>query len=426
MMESQSFRQLLRIGRSFAELDSSELPKLPSPNSCIFKVPQKFRVQDEAAYKPEIIAIGPYNHIDKENPHSMEDHKTPFLHRQPSYTLPDLIKAVQEVKAQAIECYHDIRRDEVCDDDFVKMMILDDDFVEMMILDGCFILELLMRNADEVARADKNDPIFSSAWIRSSLQHDLILLENQIPYVVLLKLYSLTLEETRKAQASDELNKLVIRFFKSMLPHVRETRPGQAVSTASQGSQTDSSAQPRHILDLLRMNLLPKTTQREKAGNSPSWEFTSCITDLKEGGVYLKRGEVSDGLLDIQFNNGNLEIPSFYIDENTYVLLRNMIAFEQCDGKSTQITSYVLLLDNLINSETDVKILCNEGIINNVLGKNKELAQKISGMCKGVSISNFCYDGLCRECNLYVRKFWPRKKAILAGIVAGIVAWFYY
>ncbi|KAI3868155.1 hypothetical protein MKW92_016988 [Papaver armeniacum] len=382
------------------ELDEQvlQVKQLPSPNSCIFKVPQVLRVHDEAAYKPEIIAIGPYNNRMDKNLYSMEDHKIryykAFLSRLPILRSSDLVAAVEEVKFQAIECYHDIiRSDESVSDDFVKRMILD----------GCFILELLMRYDDEV---DKKDPIFSGTWIISSLQHDLVLLENQIPYIVLLKLYSLTLGISRKDQASDELNELVVCFFESMLPC-----PGETDSRTQQ--------QPRHILDLLRINLLPKTTQREKAGNCPSWEFTSCITDLKEGGVYLKRREVSDGLLDIQFNNGNLEIPSFCIDENTYVLLRNIIAFEQCDGKSThEITSYVLLLDNLMNSETDLKILCNEGIINNVLGNNKDVALKISGMCKGVGISKFCYDGLCSQCNLYIRKrkSWPRKRTILAGV----------
>ncbi|KAI3840866.1 hypothetical protein MKX03_009994 [Papaver bracteatum] len=367
--------------------------QLPSPDSCIFKVPQVLRVHDEAAYKPEIIAIGPYNRMDK-NLHSMEDHKIRYfkalLDRRPFIRSSDLVAAVEEVKFQAAECYHDI-----CS--------ASDDFVKTMVLDGCFILELLVRHADEVASAYKKDPIFSSTWILCSLQHDLILLENQIPYIVLLKLYSLTIAKYRKAQASDELNKLVVCFFQSMLPCLGET-------------DSRTQQQPRHILDLLRINLLPKTTRTVEEVDSPSYELPRCISDLKEAGVCLKKRQVSDGVLDIQFNNGYLEIPSFYIDENTDVLLRNMIAFEQCDGKSThEITSYGLLLQNLMNSEKDVKILSDEGIIN-TLGNNKELALKINSMCKGVCIVSFCYEGLCRECNLYASQYWPRKRTTLAGI----------
>ncbi|KAI3947964.1 hypothetical protein MKW92_042346 [Papaver armeniacum] len=377
------------------ELDEQvlQVKQLPSPNSCIFKVPQVLRVHDEEAYKPEIIAIGPYNNRMDKDLYSMEDHKIryykAFLSRMPILRSSDLVAAVEEVKFQAAECYHDI-----CS--------ADDDFVKTMVLDGCFILELLVRHADEVARADKKDPIFSSTWILCSLQHDLILLENQIPYIVLLKLYSLRYTITQ-AQASDELNRLVVCFYQSMLPCLGET-------------DSRTQQQPRHILDLLRINLLPKTTRTVEVVDSPSYELPRCVSDLKEAGVYLKRREVSDGVLDIQFNNGYLEIPSFNFDANTYVLLRNMIAFEQCDGKSThEITSYGLLLHNLMNSEKDVKILSDEGIIN-ILGNNKELALKINSMCKGVCIASFCYQGLCRECNLYASKFWPRKRPIFAGI----------
>ncbi|KAI3904752.1 hypothetical protein MKW92_027248 [Papaver armeniacum] len=323
-----------------AELESYGKNPLPSTNSCIYRVPKKLRRVKEEAYIPEIISIGPYH---QGNPilSSMEDNKN-------------------------VRQYYFEKLDE---------RFTSDEFVKMMLIDGCFILELLHRAGDESGRND-NDPIFNTAWMLFSLQHDLILLENQIPFLVLRTIFSLTCRDIE--QGEQTLMELVVRFFAAMLPTiqvVQQTRSNYVLT------------KPKHILDLFRNILLPSARQMEVAGRYPVWEFTHCVTDLWEAGVDFKRKEKADGLLDIQFNGkeGIFEIPPFFFDESTDVLLRNLIAMEQSEGNSTrQITSYVLLLDILMNSEKDVKLLRHKKIIHSYLGDDEEMAVVINSLCKGL------------------------------------------
>ncbi|KAI3885305.1 hypothetical protein MKW98_002697 [Papaver atlanticum] len=384
-----------------AELESYGKNPLPSTNSCIYRVPKKLRRVKEEAYIPEIISIGPYH---QGNPilSSMEDNKKwyfqAFVSRKLSpsseLNLKDLIKAIEKIETVVREYYF-----EKLDERFTS-----DEFVKMMLIDGCFILELLHRAGDESGRND-NDPIFNTAWMLFSLQHDLILLENQIPFLVLQTIFSLTCRDIEQGERT--LMELVVRFFAAMLPTiqvVQQTRSNYVLT------------KPKHILDLLRNILLPSASQMEVAGRYPVWEFTHCVTDLWEAGVDFKRKEKADGLLDIQFNGkeGIFEIPPFFFDESTDVLLRNLIAMEQSEGNSTrQITSYVLLLDILMNSEKDVKLLRHKKIIHSYLGDDEEMAVVINSLCKGVSITKFYYDGLCHRCNEYFERDWHKWRAVL-------------
>lgn len=60
-------------------------------------------------------------------------------------------------------------------------------------VDGCFITELFVRkDADEVPK-DPDDRIFSMSCLLKFLNHDLSLLENQVPRLVLDHLFSLTM-----------------------------------------------------------------------------------------------------------------------------------------------------------------------------------------------------------------------------------------
>lgn len=61
------------------------------------------------------------------------------------------------------------------------------EFVEMLILDGCFVLELF-RGATECFKTlgySRNDPIFAIRGSMHSIQRNMIMLENQLPLLVL-------------------------------------------------------------------------------------------------------------------------------------------------------------------------------------------------------------------------------------------------
>ena len=99
--------------------------------------------------------------------------RSPF----PEEMLRILTNSVMELEKEARECYAG------------PIDYSPDEFVKILVIDGCFIIELLRKSADVELR-EENDPIFSMACMLQFLFHDLILLENQVPWMVLEHLFN--------------------------------------------------------------------------------------------------------------------------------------------------------------------------------------------------------------------------------------------
>ena len=66
--------------------------------------------------------------------------------------------------------------------------------------------------------------------------------------------------------------------------------------------------------------------------------------------------------LCVKFKKGRLVMPSFHANEQSDMILRNVIAFEQCHVSLTPFTTnYKHFLNFLITSDRDVEILSEEG-----------------------------------------------------------------
>nr|GMD67950.1 UPF0481 protein At3g47200-like [Ipomoea batatas] len=147
---------------------------------CIFKVHDQLRNVNEKCYLPEIMSIGPYHH-GQQSLQWIEPHKLRYLNSLLQWnrvSLEKLVNAIMEHESHLREYYA-----ETIDLDQVK-------FTEMVVLDGCFVIELV-RKFNMAELRDKDDPIFKMDWVLSSLQRDLILFENQLPFSVLCKLFDL-------------------------------------------------------------------------------------------------------------------------------------------------------------------------------------------------------------------------------------------
>ncbi|KAI5347916.1 hypothetical protein L3X38_000803 [Prunus dulcis] len=91
----------------------------------------------------------------------------------------------------------------------------------MMILDGGFVIELfrkfVVRQTSDEKHVDGNDPIFRMDCMFQYLCHDLLLLENQLPWFVLQHLYNLTLDPEPE-KYSPSLTILMLTAFTSQKP----------------------------------------------------------------------------------------------------------------------------------------------------------------------------------------------------------------
>uniref|UniRef100_A0A6N2N5W8 Uncharacterized protein n=1 Tax=Salix viminalis TaxID=40686 RepID=A0A6N2N5W8_SALVM len=163
----------------------------------------------------------------------------------------------------------------------------------------------------------------------------------------------------------------------------------------------------------LILNWLVKSSGNDEDVET-GWEPIPSATDLVDAGIELK---VSDSehrsILDIKFNNGSLEMPSLLIQETTEVIFRNLISYEQCSPQCTdRITSYAVLLGNLINSTKDMDILTSSGIITNWLNP-EEAMQFFNKLYHNAYLKKYYYLKLHREVNKYYRGRCPSWRALL-------------
>lgn len=120
--------------------------------------------------------------------------------------------------------------------------------------------------------------------------------------------------------------------------------------------------------------------------------------------------------MGLKFIDGIFEIPTLIVEDRTELLLRNLIAFEQCSGiDHAYITDYVILMDFLINSPNDVAVLRGYGVIDNWIGDNEQVSLLFNKICLGVITSsnmNYFYQ-LSKDVNAYYNTPWHAFRALL-------------
>ncbi|PIA51240.1 hypothetical protein AQUCO_01100226v1 [Aquilegia coerulea] len=379
---------------------------IPSSQCCIYRIPECLRILSEDAYVPKIVSLGPF-HRDKEGLKAMEEHKKWYLHAllyrtsTPDKCLKDFLTAIQTMETQIRASYGE------------PVNLSSDEFVEMILLDSCFVIELLY-NYGRVDLRDDNDPIYIASWMLSSLKHDIILLENQLPFFVLTRLFYMIRDPDNGDLLLDEY---VQYFFRDVLPpvelHKRRFR-----------------RQTNHLLDLLRNHFFQFTKRNEEAEYTyedqrtvqiEEGEYTyedqhiECATELSNAGVKFVAVHFADSLLDISFNEkGVFKIPLFFLDETVSYLFGNLIALEQCDNDySSYVSSYIVLLDSLVSSPKDVKLLRAEGIIDSFFRDDEHVFLIIKKLSKGTIVSKYYFAGLCHQVNAYYHSDWRKWRANL-------------
>ncbi|KAM7465778.1 hypothetical protein LguiB_013340 [Lonicera macranthoides] len=369
----------------------------PSPSQfSIFRVHDELRNVNQKAYEPHIIAIGPYHH-GKANLKMMEEHKLRYLKlylQRKDDNVQRYIVAMQALEEETRRCY-------------AEPVSLDSNgFVEMMLLDGCFIVELL-RKFQMVYLREKNDPIFRMDWICNSLQRDLLLFENQLPFFVLCKLFDMI----EVPNQHHRFSYLALRYFGDILPDhgYREKVDG------------DAQYEITHLLGLVHMNWLPSPSALNRDGDvankKEDWRFIPCAMKLSEAGIEFEK--IKEGAFcDIKFKNGIMRISPLTIEDRTESFFRNLIAYEQYSDNNQfkLVTDYLKVMDCLINSPKDVELLCRHGIMDNWLGDAEVVSaifNKITDSVTALPNNYFHYAGVFEKVNTRCSKPWYRWMATL-------------
>uniref|UniRef100_A0A6N2M6E6 Uncharacterized protein n=1 Tax=Salix viminalis TaxID=40686 RepID=A0A6N2M6E6_SALVM len=314
-----------------------------------------------------------------------------FLQRRPENSLTSYVEAMRGLEGAARQYYH-------------QPVSLDNDaFVEMLFLDGCFIVEYICQIS--TSGLEQGDPVIGNSLVLSTVSYDMLLLENQLPFCVLLKLFSMAIPNERE----DHFVDMASDFLEWMFPGSKVER-----------SNTISSQECKHLLDLVYHNWLlpsPSPLPSESEAENTEFEFIRSAKELKEAGIRFGKQAGSYGLFQgVHFEKGMIKIPCLTVVDQTESLFRNLIAYEQCSQRQhLYVTDYITLMDCLINTREDVQILRHCGIIVNGLGDDEMVCNLFNKLCTNIIRSNrFYYAQLfeqvekhcARRRNVWLAKLW--------------------
>ncbi|CAB4261642.1 unnamed protein product [Prunus armeniaca] len=405
--EDTLLEALKEMMRRTAGPATSPLP----PASCIFNVPEALWMHNPKAYEPYVVSIGPF--------HRGRDHeKLQRMETVKQWYLDTLLVRVHISSQEFIQRINDETENGIIE--FEKRArsfyaepldhLKEKEFMEIMILDGCFVIHLLWKIVN--GKKDDDDPILNMDCMFQYVCHDLLLLENQLPWFVLSCLYRLTLGKiyggppfnvvlTQAFRSQNSLEKFIDSYLQSL------KKTGQNKESLKKTEESNEKA-ALHILDLIRFFIVLEFEPKKGESEEELESDIPPATALSEAGVKFKKGDSADNLLNIKFDNRDLTIPELAVAELTEPFLRNLIAFEQCyHGRSHQITSYAVFMDKLISSDKDIKLLSEKKILANWL--NVEDGSKFfNSLYIDTSVKDFQYHKLCVEVNKYYHVKWNR------------------
>ncbi|KAG7948775.1 hypothetical protein I3843_13G025900 [Carya illinoinensis] len=411
--------------------DSPDIEPGEWPECCIYRVPELLRRVEKEAYTPKLVHIGPL-HYSMQQPKDIEIQKLRYLKGfcdRTKKSKNDLAGIIESDELKIRHCYSET---------FDQINSVE--FVNMILLDATFIIEFILRSRNP--KVYDGDHIISKPCLVCHIWPDLILLENQLPYFVLKKLYDFVLDgqENQQGQAPSFL-KLACDFVLN-----------------NQEYSVPEGKEVKHLTDLLRTyyNLLHlRSKPFDKAGSGPEaeqFDEVCSATKLDEVGVKFKVAPPSRSLLDIKFNKKkcldrcpwlnfswllacfpclkrfaclermqpSLEIPRLVIEDVTEGIFRNIMALEQCHyPMEAHFCHYVRLLDSIIDTEKDIELLVEKKIILNGLGSNVAAATFINKLCLQIVADGSCYVDIIKGLRSHYYDHWNRIMATMERFYFG-------
>ncbi|XP_058096186.1 UPF0481 protein At3g47200-like [Magnolia sinica] len=365
----------------------------------IYRIPTWCADLNRKAYKPQVISFGPIHHGEA-HLKPMEEHKrralVHFLKRtdKPIDIYRD---ALAKVVQQLMDSYEQL--DEEWRDS--------EKFLQLMILDGCFMLEMLYKAHGMTDNYAFSDPIFSyhgKVHNMPFIRRDMLMIENQIPLLVLEKLIAV---EKGEDNNEEFIHKLILKFC---ILNAKPMKMGLGL----------------HVLDVVRKSMLQIRHPRPSSSTPPipslpsfpthpsTGEIVRSAWELYEAGIRFKKSK-TQSLKDVKFRDGILRLPVVVVDDTTESTFLNLMAFERLHvGAGNEVTSYVCFMDNLIDTGKDVSLLHSKGIIQNALGSDKDAAKLFNSLTKDATLEpDGNLDDVQRKVNDYCKKQWNKWRANL-------------
>ncbi|KAK2995976.1 hypothetical protein RJ640_001884 [Escallonia rubra] len=403
----------------------------------VFSVPKAISAFKPQAYTPQVIAFGPYHHMQPEL-YEMEKYKLAAIK---SSLTPQQILNFQEIvidKMKELEpviraCYH-------------KYLDHDGDALAWIVaIDGLFLLDIL-RGFGHVQYSQRRNLTRDAVLTR-----DVMVLENQIP-VILLKEIRKNLRLNSVHDADDLELFLMLRGFcqihsplklarvSNLSPYTSclhlldlmyhlivnhqatPTRPQEQVLGLEKTDGRADAEQHRYqseeeandlilnvgeILEMgMRLGIGKKVLKPIKVIQEMPWEKISNLLGLKMVNEHdkdnhpiveeitipsvshlsqfagVKFSHTIGGIGDMKFvqEEATLYLPIITLNANSEVVLRNLVAYEVALSDSTgKLAQYVDFMSGIVDTAEDAQLLREKGIIKGDLS-NEEIADLFNGM----------------------------------------------
>ncbi|KAI3977480.1 hypothetical protein MKX01_000393 [Papaver californicum] len=310
------------------------------------------KAKNPNAYQPKLVSIGPY-HFGKLHLMPMQIDKQRSLihfHKRSGVPIESYLDKFKQVVTLLRESYEQL--------DHMKKWQDDDIFIQLMLIDGVFLFEFLSVTRGNQNNYDyaPNDPVFGyegHTLIYDAVMQDLLLMENQLPYLVLSILLSV----------SEGLPEQSVKSILSWMMFAPKKGPGL------------------HLLDMYMKGLLDESQPaKQKLQDEDRTLLRLSASKLHKYGIQFKRVQ-SFNRIKFEKNTATLKLPSILINQHTVPRFLNLKAYELRVG-TKELNSYIDILDCLIQSANDVSPLCSQGIIVNSLGSDEAVVEVMKEITK--------------------------------------------
>ncbi|XP_064997233.1 putative UPF0481 protein At3g02645 [Musa acuminata AAA Group] len=132
------------------------------------------------------------------------------------------------------------------------------------------------------------------------------------------------------------------------------------------------------------------------------------VTELTKAGVKFSAMNGDISAIEFDTHTATLHLPTISLDVNAEVVLRNLVAYEASIGSRPLIFSrYVELMNGIIDTAEDAKLLREAGVVLNHLKSDEEVAELWNSMTRSVRLTRVpALDRVIEEVNSYHGSRW--------------------
>ncbi|CAN6373564.1 unnamed protein product [Urochloa humidicola] len=357
----------------------------------IHRYPPSLRGFDEWYSVPRMVAIGPYHHgrVLQDQLKQVEKVK----HVAAYQCVMESGHSLQEVYDVVVSAANDARR--LYDRD-VMGSISDGDFQTMMFFDACFLVQYMLWCTHGATVMETSLSNFFD-FNRKVLRHDMMLLENQLPWLVV--------EAVMRFRPVD-----LADFISDWRDYLQDRKV-----LGEKPVVLDESYEPPHLLGLLRFYMVGRSnTKQHTRARIDSISVSVSAIELAEIGITLTAAKDTTELIHMGVSmkgilTAKLSLVPLSLDDERASFLINMAALELCttpkfleaEDEDSAVCSYLLLLSMLVHREEDVQELRTKHLLQGGAGLVNKDALNFFTNLQSLPLRGLCYVRVMVEIEKY-------------------------